>query len=131
MTTPQATTDEFYSFPGDREFRKHPYWVARHGRTVTSQVEDGEARRFECATVDDARALFAEETCEPNGPGAPMPFDVIRIVYGPSVDERFTVESVVTVTHDGYPAFGVTGNRSGRPLRLVLGQYEILSRPAA
>jgi hypothetical protein len=122
-----STADEFYEFKGDPDFGKSPYRVARHGTTVTEQVDvrDPRVRRYD--SVEVARAEFADATCDPNGPAAPMPGDEIRIVWGPEEGETFAVESVVTRGVE----FGVTGNRSRRPLVLVFGQYRIVSRPVA
>ncbi|MER7280570.1 hypothetical protein ABT369_39635 [Dactylosporangium sp. NPDC000244] len=118
--------DEFYEFSGDAEFGKPPYWVRRVGLQVYSQIDGKDPKVFDCDTLEHARARFAQETRDPEV-GAPMPGDVIQVVYGDAEGEEFTVES--TVARGG--EYGVTGNRSGRPLRLRFGQYRIVSRPAA
>jgi hypothetical protein len=133
MTTARERTesgaDEFYAWPGGCTFRRHPYWVARTGRTVTFEAHDAPAEARTHHSIEEARAAFAEATCEPDGPAAPRPGDLIRIVWGDAQDEKLTIESVVTQTVDEHHRFGVTGARSGRPLVLIYGQYEILARP--
>lgn len=122
------TADEFYEFKGDPEFGKPPYWVARHGLTVTEQVDAREPRVCRYGSVAAARAKFAEATCEPNGPGAPLPGDRIVILYGPGQDNEFTVaESTARANPGGWTEFEVHGWRE--PLTLTLGQYRIVSRP--
>lgn len=122
--------DEFYAFPGDANDGKPPYWVARHGTTVTEQVDVRDPRVVRYGTVEVARARFAEVTCEPNGPGAPLPGDRIVIVYGPGRGNEFTVTaSSKSWCPGGWIEFEVHG--WSQPLALVLGQYRIVSRPAA
>lgn len=116
--------DEFYEFPGDREFRKHPYWVARTGATVSSRVDEQAVRMVTYMDVPTARAHFAEETGEPDGPGAPQVGDLIQVLYGDGQDSRFAVTSVFRAPY-GYT---VTGHPR-HSLDLAFGQYRIVSRP--
>lgn len=124
--------DEFYEYPGDPydSFRKAAYWVARHGLTVTEHVGVREPRVCRYGSVEVARAKFAEATCEPDGPGAPLPGDRVVIVYGPGQDNEFTVTASTSRRNPGgWTEFEVHGWRE--PLVLTLGQYRIVSRPAA
>jgi len=105
--------------------------VARHGRTVTSQIDGHGIETLDYPTLEKARAEFAYETCDPDGPGAPQPGDTIRVFYGEAEGERFTVASAEPCHREGgWTEFTVTGNPSGRPLTLTLGQLVIESRPA-
>ncbi len=126
-----ATADEWYEYPGSAAERMPPYWVARHGTTVTSQIDGRDVETLDCPTLEHARAEFAEATCDPDGPGAPQPRDTIRVVYGDAEGERFTVASAEPRRREGgWTEFAVIGHRSGRPLTLTLGQFVIESRPA-
>lgn len=127
MTTKDAmkvAADEFYEFPGDREFRKYPYWVARTGTAVSSRVDGRDIRTVTYVDVPTARAHFAEETGEPDGPGAPRVGDTIEVVYGKGQGSTFTVTSVYTAP----VGFTVTGHPR-YSLDLLFGQYRIVSRP--
>ncbi len=127
----KATADEWYEYPGNAAERTPPYWVARHGRTVTSQIDGHGIETLDYPTLEKARAEFAYETCDPDGPGAPQPGDTIRVFYGEAEGERFTVASAEPCHREGgWTEFTVTGNPSGRPLTLTLGQLVIESRPA-
>lgn len=134
----KATAAEWYEFPGSAVENKPPYWIARHGRTVTSLVAGEEMETVECDGVEQARAEFAEQTLDPDGPAAPRPRDLIRIVWGnrrsdgAAEGETFTVHSVTRHERDGWDYFSVSGDtRAGQPLELVFSQYKILERPAA
>lgn len=124
--------DEFYAYEGSRydKFRKVPYWVARHGTTVTEQVNGGPVEATSFGSVEEASAGFAEATCEPNGPGAPQVGDRIAVIYGPGQDEEFAVTgSTSRANPGGWTEFEVHGWR--QVLVLTLGQYRIVSRPVA
>ncbi len=124
----KATADEWYEFAGDPTYGKPAYWVARHGLVVTDQVAGHEhAVTTEGGSLDEARAMFAEGTLDPNGPGGIQVRDVIEIVYGLFSGERF---EVATVERRSDGDFRVVGTR-GRELVLTFGQYEIVSRPTA
>jgi hypothetical protein len=132
MSTPQHDADEFYKYPGNSydSFRKAPYTVERTGVVVTTTVDGGPPRMTRLDNVPEARAEFAEATCEPNGPGAPQADDRIVIIYGPGQDVVFAVtESIVRANPGGWTEFEVHGWRE--PLVLALGQYRIVSRPVA
>jgi hypothetical protein len=124
--------DEFYAYEGSRydKFRKVPYRVERTGVVVTTTcgAEPPQVTRLD--NVPEARAEFAEATCEPNGPGAPQTDDRVVIVWGPGQDDEFTVtESTSRANPGGWTEFEVHGWR--QPLVLTLGQYRIVSRPVA
>jgi hypothetical protein len=129
-----VTAAECYEFPGSSSENKPPYWVARHGLTVTSQIEGDEVEVVECGSVEEARAEFAERTVDPDGPGAPQSGDLIRVVWGKGAavaGEKFTVNSVIHRDRDGWDYFYVSVDaRTGPPLELRFGQYVILARPA-
>lgn len=126
------TADESYTYPGDPYdyFRKAPYTVERTGVIVTTTCAGSTPQEVRLDNVPAARAEFAEATCEPNGPGAPLPGDRIVIIYGPGQDNEFTVTaSSKTWSPNGWTEFEVHGRRE--PLILTLGQYRIVSRPVA
>ncbi len=126
-----STACEWYEFSGCVDEGKPAYWVARHGRTVTSRIEGGVVEAVELDSVEHARAEFADATCDPDGPGGPRPGDLIRVFWGEAQGERFAVESAAARPRDGgWTEFVVTGNGSGRPVVLTLGQFVIESRPA-
>lgn len=126
----KATADEWYEYAGDADEGKPAYWVARHGRRVTSQVEGHGVEAVESDSVEHARAEFADQTCDPDGPGGPRPGDMVRVWWGDAEGERFTVESATACPHEGgWTEVTVTGNQSGQPVVLTLGQFTIESRP--
>jgi hypothetical protein len=133
----KATAAEWYEFPGSAVENKPAYRVARRGTTVTSQVENEEVETIECDGVEEARAEFAEQTLDPDGPAAAQPGDLIRIVWSDlrsdaATGEQFVVNSVSRREHDGWDYFYVSADtRPGRPLKLLFGQYTILARPAS
>ena len=133
----RETADEFYAFDGGDSLNRRawnpvttvadPYWVARHGLTVTERIGHGPVERIESATVEQARAAFAMATHEMDGPAAPQVGDVIRCFYTFPRDEEFEVQSVTTREGE----FFVAGSPTGVTRRLAHGRYQILSRPAS
>lgn len=121
-----VTADEFFAFDGDPAAGKPQYWVARHGTTVTDQVEDRDVRTFNFVTGELARAAFAETSCDP-GPGAPQVGDTVEVYsrYG-----TFVVTDVTPISgQGGYPCWWL--NRDGEDVDVSFGTYEIVSRPEA
>ncbi len=124
----KATADEWYEYPGSAAEGKPPYWVARHGTTVTSQIDGYDLETVDRPTVARARAEFAEGTCDPDGPGGPQPGDTIRVFYGEAEGQWLTVESATAQPKDGgWTEFTVTGHRSGRPLTLTNVQLRLIA----
>jgi hypothetical protein len=123
----QASADEFYAFKGDPERQAPPYWVARHGRTVTSQIADEPVETKLKGDDELASATFADDCCDPTptGPGAPRPGDRIELRAGGVI----TV-SASTPTDTGYALAG--RGADGAPFTVEVGQreYEIVRRRA-
>lgn len=118
------TADEFFSFPGDPDAGKPRYWVARHGLTVTSQVECRDITVEVCDSIEEARAEFAEETCDP-GPGGPQVGDTVYIY---DTNLRFVVTDVEARSgQGGYPWCRL--NAGTDDVHVVFGRYRIASRP--
>lgn len=128
----RTTADEFYAYDGDG-IDKPPYWVARHRQIVTDQIIGREIRTVDCGSVPYARARFAGQTCDPHGPGAPQPGDVITIFWGDHEDEHLVVtaatRNTMTGDHDVH-ATQLGGANDGAPVILTLTgfQYEIILR---
>jgi hypothetical protein len=129
-----ATADEVYRFEGDPERRLPPYWTARHGRTVTSQIEDEPVRTTVLEDDDRASAAFAGECCDttPTGPGAPRPGDRIEISGEPvtGIGATAVTVSVSTPHGNGYLIEGT--DEDGLKYEGVVDgwRYEIVRRPA-
>jgi hypothetical protein len=130
----RSTADEFYVFEGDSERRLPPYWVARHDRVVTSQIEDRPVSTALLEDDDRASATFAAECCDttPSGPGAPRPGDRIEIAGEPDTGIGATAVTVSSSTPQGdrYEVMGI--DEDGQPFENVIGawDYEIVRRPA-
>lgn len=124
LTDVKTAADEWYEFRG--EPGKPPYWVARAGRTVTSRIGDDHPTNVTCDSIAEARAEFAEATCDPDGPGAPRIGDTIDAYdYG----RPFTVTSVdVRQGQGGWPVFLLGGDHGGA-VEVSFATYRILSRP--
>ncbi len=120
------TADEFYTFAGDPDTNKPPYWVARHGCTVTMQIRDDAPTVDTFNDVPTARAEFAEATCDPDDAGAPQVGDTVDAFDWPG---QFTVTAVDRRTgQGGWPVFYIGGHRSGT-VEASYATYWILSRP--
>lgn len=102
------------------------YWIARHGLVVTSQIEGREIDRTEHHGIEQARAGFAGETCDP-GPGGPQPGDTLTVHWGPAVGRTLVIEHVHRLGDD----FEVTAVGETQPVALSLGQYRITHRTSA
>lgn len=120
--------DEFYTFPGDPERDLPPYWVARHGRTVTSQIAGDRLDTILLLTEDFAAAAFAEGCCD-NTPGAPgeiRPGDRIEVFANHPGGERDITVTASTAVDGGYT---VTGTDGEPPITVAAWQYKIARRP--
>ncbi|GGM90019.1 hypothetical protein ACFFX1_49315 [Dactylosporangium sucinum] len=129
----RASADEFYTFEGDPERRLPAYWVARHGRVVTSQIADEPAETVLLRTNDLASGEFADACCDdtPGAPGGLRPGDTIDM-YG--TDGAATTEVTITTsaaTGDDRAIVGVTAGGAPIAATLAAWSYRIVSRPAA
>ena len=126
----RAAAAEFYAFEGDPERQLPPYWVAGHGRTVTSQVQGQPVSTTLLADDDRASAEFAGECCDttPTGPGAPRAGDRIEMGGDHRVAGIVTVSSSSPAAH-GHTVIGV--DEDGNPFSAQLSDwnYQIVSRP--
>jgi hypothetical protein len=123
----QRIADEVYAFAGDGPDTP-PYWVIRRGRAVT-YIRGREVNAIVCADVATARARFADESCDPDGPRAPQPRDTITISYGDHAGEHLVV-STATRPDDGH--FAIEAVRpDGAEVALTVAdfQYDIVHRP--
>jgi hypothetical protein len=121
--------DELFSFDGDPECRKPAYWVARVGCTVISQIAGRAMQASDEPTIEQARAAFAEATCD----AVPQVGDTIKVVWGRYADQQFKVDRVSPGVDDFYVHATTVGGRNDgarRVLALIHGQYEIVRRPA-
>lgn len=126
--TARSTADEWFEFPGDPARRLPAYWVARHGVVVTARVAGGDSEAVERADLAQARAEWADQTCD-LGPGAPQSGDLIDVHWGERAGERILVTASSRLDTDP-DAHVVVTDGGGTPLRLLLGQYTIMRRPA-
>ena len=128
----RSSADEFYTFEGDPERNLPPYWVARHGRTVTSQLAGESVESFLRYRADFASAAFADGCCD-NTPGAPGEIragDRIEIFANHPGDEReLTVTASTVLDGDRYTVTGTDGD--GPPVTVTVDawQYKITRRP--
>jgi hypothetical protein len=130
---PDHGADEAYACAGDFAETKPPYWARREGRTVISQILGEPVRTTEYPDLNTARAAYAEESCDPDGAGAPATDDVIEVHWGDHEGQNLRVSAVTSgpghadyvveaQPADGGPPFSLT---------LIFGQYKIVRRPAA
>jgi hypothetical protein len=125
--------DEFYAFDGDLRDGKPPYWTRREGRTVVSQSLGGQVTRTEHPDLDTARAAFAEDSCDPDGAGAPRSHDLIEVHWGQHEGQQLRVSAVTAGPGRGdyvveaQPAVG----GPAVAVDLNFGQYRIMRRRPA
>jgi hypothetical protein len=127
----RGTADEFYTFEGDPGRDLPPYWVARHGRTVTSQIASDPVQTVLLGADDVAAAEFAEGCCD-NTPGAPGEIragDRIEVFGNHPAGERELTVSASTAADGGYTVTGT--DAEGRPVSVTVDawQYKIARRP--
>jgi hypothetical protein len=128
-----ATADEVYRFEGDPDRDLPPYWVARHDRTVTSQIDGQPVSTILLEDGDRASATFAGECCDttPDGPGAPRPGDRIEIsgTPGTGIGANAVTISSSTPHGNGYLIEGT--DEDDLPYEGVVNawEYEIARRP--
>ncbi|WP_430787049.1 hypothetical protein [Actinoplanes sp. G11-F43] len=130
---PQQSGDDFYAFGGELDTGKPPYWTRRDGRTVVSQSLGGEVTRTEYPDLDTARAAFAEESCDPDGAGAPHPHDLITVHWGEHEGTRLRVVAVTRGPGRGDYTVQAQPADGGPPVQVGLhfGQYRIERRRPA
>jgi hypothetical protein len=133
VDTHHATANEVYRFEGDPDRDLPPYWVARHDRTVTSQIADEPVRTVLSEDGDRASATFAGECCDttPAGPGAPRPGDRIEISGEPGTGIGATAVTVSSSTPQGNGYLVEGTDEDGLPYEGVVNAwgYEIVRRP--
>ncbi len=105
----KRTADEWYEFPGDVDEQKPGYWVARHGRIVTSQIEDDEVEVVELHSLEHARAEFADATCDPDGPGGPVVLTLGQFVIESRPAEPGAEATRTPTVPDRFPRARVDG----------------------
>lgn len=124
-------TGEQYAFEGEAgeggTWIKPPYRVYRHGLVVTSQIEGEPVETKVAEDEDQARAEFADGTCDCDGPGAIQPGDTIK--YGPS-DEIMVVVAVTRHDQESSVAGAFTVFDGTRAIKLSYWEYRIIRRPA-
>ncbi|SNY72917.1 hypothetical protein [Paractinoplanes atraurantiacus] len=128
-----ATADEIYHFEGDPDRDLPPYWVARHDRTVTSQIADRPVSTILLADDDRASATFAGECCDttPSGPGAPRPGDRIETSGEPGTGAGAAAVTISSSTPQGNGYLVKGTDQNGQPYEGVVDawNYEIVHRP--
>lgn len=119
-----VTADEFYTYPGDDD--KPPYWVARHGCTITQQIGDEPRMTKTCDDAATARAEYAEATCDPNDAAAPQVGDTIDAYDHPG---QFQVTAVKRREgQGGWQVFRLEGHPRGT-IEVAYACYRIIARP--
>ena len=124
MSLTRNAADEEYAFSGDVREDRSAYWVRREGRVVYSRTVGYPMEMRVAATVAEARGVFAEETCDPDGPGAPRPGDTIELTW---IGRRPKMIVADVRRLDGGD-FEVSFT-NGTPRRLQFMQYRIVERP--
>jgi hypothetical protein len=129
----RGAADEFYTFEGDPERDLRPYWVARHGRTVTSQIAGDPVNTVLLGDDDVAAAEFAEGCCDntPGAPGEVRAGDRIE-VFGnhPGGERELTVTASTPAASGGYTVTGTDGEGRSVSVTVDAWQYKIARRPA-
>jgi hypothetical protein len=123
--------DEFYTFEGDPERDLPPYWVARHGRTVTSQIEGEPVATVLLRRDDFASAEFAEGCCDntPGAPGEVRAGDRIEVFGNHPGGERELTVTASTAADGGYTVTGTDGDDRPVSVTVEAWLYKIARRP--
>lgn len=133
LDTHRGAADEFYTFEGDPERQAPAYWVARHGRTVTSQIADEPVRTVLQGNDDFASAEFADGCCDdtPGAPGEIRPGDQIEVLGDRSSESNSVVVTGSVATSDGYAITGTGHDGESVSITVKGWGYRITRRPVS
>lgn len=128
----RAAADEWYAFDGDPERQAPAYWVARHGRVVTSQVADDPVSTVVLRDEGLASGEFATSCCDETAgaPGEIRAGDTIELYWGPLAGALVRI-TTSTENADGFEVSSVDDHDRPESITVAWGQYRINRRPAA
>lgn len=103
------------------------YTVERDGVVVTTTYSTGLADTVRCDNVPEARAEFAEMTCDFAGPAAPRPDDLIDVY---DIGRKVRVLSVEAKTGANGDHWLITDDTHDL-VAVAPGDFRIIARPVA
>ncbi len=127
--TPQRP-DEYYTAAVNPAAVRAPdetYEVLRYGCLIVQRIGDDPPEESCCGTPEQARALFAEHTADPAGPGAPRPGDRLSAADGEPCGTSFVVREAIALST--CPSSWALTCTAGHPITADYGRYTILARP--